>query len=255
MKRLENKVVLITGGSSGIGLDAARRMCEEGAIVYITGRNQKRLDEAVESLQSNVIGIQADSSIKKDMEHIYEIIKQQQGHVDVIFANAGVGKYVSLDNLTEDDIDWTFNINVKGAIFTVQTMLPILSEGGSIILNTSITSDLGLPDFSLYAASKAAVRSFIHSWTKDLQGKRIRVNAVSPGIIPTAAATGELGRSETEELERQNHRANLTPLKRVGNVKDVSEAIVFLASDESSYITGVELKVDGGLSAVFANHL
>ena len=134
-------------------------------------------------------------------------------------------------------------------------MLPILSEGGSIILNTSITSDLGLPDFSLYAASKAAVRSFIYSWTKDLQEKRIRINAVSPGIIPTAAATGELGRSEKEEQERQQYRASLTPLGRVGNVKDTSDAIIFLASDESSYITGVELKVDGGLSAVFANQL
>lgn len=255
MGRLDNKVVLITGGSSGIGLDAARRMYEEGAIVYITGRNQKRLDEAVNLLENKVIGIQADSSIKEDMIKVYEVIKKQQGRVDVIFANAGVGKYVSLKNITEEDIDWTFNVNVKGTIFTVQTMLPILSDGASIILNTSITSNLGLPDFSLYAASKAAVKSFIYSWTKDLEDKRIRINAISPGIIPTAAATGELGRSEIEELERQKYRANLTPLHRVGNVKDTSDAVIFLASDESSFITGTEIVVDGGLSAVFANKL
>ena len=242
MNRLQNKVVLVTGGSSGIGLDAAKKMSEEGAIVYITGRNVKRLESALECFENQVFAITADSSSKEDMNR-------------VIFANAGVGKYVSLKDLTEEDIDWTFNINVKGTIFTVQSMLPILSEGGSIILNTSITSELGLPDFSLYAASKAAVRSFIYSWTKDLQEKRIRINAVSPGIIPTAAATGELGRSEKEEQERQQYRASLTPLGRVGNVKDTSDAIIFLASDESSYITGVELKVDGGLSAVFANQL
>ena len=255
MNRLQNKVVLVTGGSSGIGLDAAKKMSEEGAIVYITGRNVKRLQSALECFENQVFAITADSSSKEDMDRVCEMIRQQHGRVDVIFANAGVGKYVSLKDLTEEDIDWTFNINVKGTIFTVQSMLPILSEGGSIILNTSITSDLGLPDFSLYAASKAAVRSFIYSWTKDLQEKRIRINAVSPGIIPTAAATGELGRSEKEEQERQQYRASLTPLGRVGNVKDTSDAIIFLASDESSYITGVELKVDGGLSAVFANQL
>lgn len=255
MERLKNKVALITGGSSGIGLDAARRMIEEGAFVYITGRNEQRLQQAVRTLHHQIRYIVADVSSRSDMNHVCQVIQQEKGHLDIVFANAGVGKYIPLMDISEDDIDWTFNINVKGTILTIQSALPLLRQGASIILNTSITSDLGLPDFSLYAASKAAVRSFIYSWTKDLEDKGIRVNAISPGIIPTAAATGELGRSEKEEQELQQYRAQLTPLKRVGNVKDISDAVVFLASDESSYITGVELKVDGGLSAVFANKL
>lgn len=255
MGRLENKIALITGGSSGIGKDAARRMIAEGAYVYITGRNEKRLQETVKELKENISYIVADSSVKKDMEKVYQVIKEEKGILDIVFANAGVGKYVSLEDIKEEDIDWTFNINVKGTVFTIQSVLPILNEGTSIILNTSITSDLGLPDFSLYAASKAAVRSFIYSWTKDLQNKKIRINAISPGVIPTAAATGELGRSQEEEKQRQEYRANLTPLGRVGKVEDISEAVVFLASDESNYITGIELKVDGGLSAIFANNL
>lgn len=255
MLRLQNKIALITGGSSGIGKDAARRMLEEGAYVYITGRNEKRLKETVKELSGNMSYIVADSSVKNDMEKVYQVIKNEKGKLDIVFANAGVGKYVSLQEITEEDIDWIFNINVKGTIFTIQSVLPLLNEGASIILNTSITSDLGLPDFSLYAASKAAVKSFIYSWTKDLQNQKIRINAISPGVIPTAAATGELGRSKEEEKERQEYRSKLTPLGRIGKVEDISEAVVFLASDESSYITGIELTVDGGLSAVFANKL
>lgn len=255
MGKLDNKVALITGGSSGIGFDAAKRMLEEGAFVFITGRRENALKEAAKKLGANARYVQADAGIKADMQRASEIIKKEKGKLDVIFVNAGIGSYIKLEDITEQDIDQTFNANVKGTIFTVQCMLPILVPGASIILNTSVTANLGLPNFSVYAASKAAVRSFIHSWTKDLQDRKIRVNAVSPGVIPTAAAIGELGRSEQEEVERQKWRAGLTPLGRVGAVEDISNAVVFLASDESSYITGTELAVDGGLTAVFANRL
>lgn len=254
-KRLENKIALITGGSSGIGFDAAKAMILEGAHVYITGRRKKTLIQAVEELGEQAVYIQADVSKKSDMERVYKVIQAESGKLDIIFANAGVGKYIELENITEDDIDKIFNVNVKGVVFTIQSVLPIISEGASIILNTSITANLGLPDFSIYAASKAAVRSFIYSWTTDLRAKKIRVNAVSPGIVPTATATGELGRIPQEEIATQQWRASLTPLGRVGKLSDISNAVIYLSSDESSYVTGVELVVDGGLSAVFANRL
>lgn len=255
MKRLENKVALITGGSSGIGFESARKMVEEGAVVYITGRREQALQKAVQQLGSNAHYVCADVAVKQDMLRVCEVIQSKEKKLDILFANAGIGRYVKLEELTEEEIDRTLGTNVKGTILTVQSMLPILSEGASIILNTSITAELGLPDFSLYAASKAAVRSFIHSWTTDLKNRHIRVNAVSPGAIPTAAATGELGRSPEEEQERQKWRTSLTPLGRMGNTKDIANAVIFLASDESSFVTGVELTVDGGMSAVFANRL
>lgn len=255
MDRLKGKVALITGGSSGIGLDAAKHMAQEGAVVYITGRREKALKEAVKQIGENARYVCGDVSSLDDMKKVCEIISLQDNHLDVLFANAGIGRYVKLEDLTEEEIDRTLATNIKGTIFTVQAMLPILSRGASIILNTSITEDLGLPDFSLYAASKTAVRSFIHSWTTDLKKYGIRVNALSPGIIPTAAATGELGRSVEEEQRLQAHRQKLIPLGRMGHVNDISHAVVFLASDESSFITGIELTVDGGLSSVFANQL
>ncbi len=255
MKRLENKVALITGGSSGIGFESARKMVEEGAVVYITGRREQALQKAVQQLGNNAHYVCADVAVKQDMLHVCEVIQSKEKKLDILFANAGIGRYIKLEELTEEEIDRTLGTNVKGTILTVQSMLPILSEGASVILNTSITAELGLPDFSLYAASKAAVRSFIHSWTTDLKNRHIRVNTVSPGVIPTAAATGELGRSPEEEQERQKWRTSLTPLGRMGNTKDIGNAVVFLASDESSFITGVELTVDGGMSSVFANRL
>lgn len=196
-----------------------------------------------------------DVAVKQDMLRVCEVIQSKEKKLDVLFANAGIGRYMKLEELTEEEIDRTFDTNVKGTIFTVQTMLPILSEGASIILNTSITAELGLPDFSLYAASKAAVRFFIHSWTTDLKSRHIRVNAISPGVISTAAATGELGRTVQEEQELQKWRKSLTPVSRMGSVEDIANAVIFLASDESSFVTGVEFTVDGGMSAVFANRL
>ena len=217
MKRLENKVALITGGSSGIGFESARKMVEQGAVVYITGRREQALQKAVQQLGSNAHYVCADVAVKQDMLRVCKVIQSEEKKLDILFANAGIGRYVNLEELTEEEIDRTLGTNVKGTIFTVQAMLPILSEGASIILNTSITAELGLPDFSLFAASKAAVRSFIHSWTTDLNSRRIRANAVSPGVIPTAAATGELGRSPEEEQERQKWRTSHTPLGRKGN--------------------------------------
>lgn len=252
---LKNKIAIITGGSSGIGLDTARKFIEEGAYVYITGRNEEKLKETIGLLKNNISYIKADVSKKEDMQNVYETIKKEKGKLDIIFANAGVGKYIKLEDITEEDIDWTFNINVKGTIFTVQCLLPLLTKGSSIIINTSITSNLGIPDFSLYAAAKSAQKSFIHSWTADLKDRKIRVNAISPGIIPTSAATKELGRSIEEEIKKQEERAKLIPAGRIGNVKDISNAVVFLASDESNYINGIELTVDGGLSSIFANKL
>lgn len=255
MDRVKGKVALITGASSGIGLESAKRLLDEGAIVYITGRRLAPLQEAVTLTDGRMRYIQADCSKKADMEITAEQIRQECGRLDIVFANAGVGKYIKLEDITEADLDWTLGINIKGTFFTVQSVLPILSEGASIILNTSITEDMGLPDFSLYAASKAAVSSLVHSWTTDLKARHIRVNAISPGVIPTSAGTGELGRSEEEEIAKQKWRTSLTPLGRMGNVSDIADTVVFLASAESSFITGIELKVDGGISAAFVNRM
>lgn len=255
MNRLKNKTALITGGSSGIGFETAHLMTKEGAFVFITGRQEEALKKAVEQLGNSVSYIKADVSSWNDMQNVKNTILKKHRKLDIVFANAGIGNYIKLADITEKDIDRVFNVNVKGTIFTIQAALPILAEKASVILNTSVTIELGLPDFCLYAASKAAIRSFVHSWSTDLKDKKIRVNAVSPGIIPTAAATGELGRSKEEENIMQKERKKLIPLGRMGNVHDIANAVVFLASDESSFITGTEITVDGGLSAVFANKL
>lgn len=252
---LEEKVALITGGSSGIGLETAKKFVNEGAFVYITGRNEEKLKNAVSSIGRSIKYIVADISKKEDMNYVCEMIKKDKRRLDILFANAGVGRYIKFQDITEQDIDWTFNNNFKGTIFTIQSVLPILNDESSIILNTSITSNLGLPDFCLYAGAKAAIKSLIHSLTTDFKDRRIRVNAISPGIIPTNAATGELGRTEKEEQIKQQERAKLTPLGRNGKVLDIAEAVTFLASDKSKFITGIELTVDGGLSSVFANKL
>lgn len=254
-KLLANKVALVTGGNSGIGLATAQALIEAGAFVYITGRREPVLQQAVQQLGKNSAYVRADVSVFDDMQRVAQTIKEQSGQLDIVFANAGVGQYIALGEMTSAQIDQVLNTNIKGTILTVQAVLPLLTTGASIILNTSVTANLGLPNFSLYAASKAAVRSFIHSWTADLRDRQIRVNAVSPGVVPTPAATGELGRSAEQEQMKQQHRAQLTPLKRVGQVADISQAVLFLASDQSAFITGTEITVDGGLSAVFADEL
>lgn len=249
--RLDGKVALITGGGTGIGLDVAKRYVAEGAYVYITGRRENKLQEAVKSIGENASYVRADVSVKEDMEHVAQVIKEEQGHLDILFANAGVGNYVALEDVTEKEFDRVMKTNVLGTYFSAQACLPLMGEGSTIILNTSVTAQLGLPNFSLYIAAKSAEKSFIKTWTNELRDRKIRVNAIAPGIIPTDAAGGELGRSPEEEKKTQAYRATLIPAGRVGNVADISNAAVFLGCDESAYISGQEITVDGGLAAIY----
>ena len=249
--RLEGKVALITGGATGIGFEIARRYVEEGAYVYMTGRREDRLAEAALAIGRSVGYMAADVSDKASMLSVADRIAAEQGHVDIVVCNAGIGGYVALTDIDEAEFDRVMHTNVLGSYHTVQACLPLMGEGSAIILNTSVTASLGLSDFSLYIAAKSAMRSFIHTWTAELRDRRIRVNAIAPGIIPTPAAGGELGRSPEEEGERQAYRATLIPAGRVGDVADIANAAVYLGSDESSYVSGIELLVDGGLAAIY----
>ena len=249
---LKGRTALVTGGNSGIGFGAAKCLIEAGAFVYITGRKKPQLDNALLQLGSNARALQADLTIKKEMEHVASIIKSEKGSLDIIFANAGGGKPLPLEETTEDFFDRTFAVNVKGVLFTVQTMLPILKDGSSIILNASITADMGLPGFGIYAATKAAVRSLARSWTTDLKNKKIRVNAVSPGVVPTEGYTTEQGMTEQQVKEYTDRVSHEIPVGRVGTSEEIGNAVVFLASDAASFITGVELTIDGGQTMVYA---
>lgn len=252
---LQGKTALITGGSAGIGFGAAKRFLAEGATVYITGRREEKLREAAAALGEKVHYVVADAGSKEDMDRTAQVIREEQGRLDVVFCNAGIGHYIKFEDITENDIDRVFNTNFKGTIFTIQSALPILAEGASIILNTSMTEDMGLPDFCIYAASKCAVKSLIYSLTTDFKEKKIRVNAVAPGVVPTEAAYRELDRTAEEEAKKQKQRAEIAPLGRLGTVEDIAAAVTFLASEESSYVTGIEITVDGGMSRVFAGRL
>lgn len=249
--RLEGKVALITGGGTGIGLDIARSYVEEGAYVYITGRRENKLQEAIQQIGHAVDYVVADVTKKEDMEKVANKIKQEKGKLDILVANAGVGNYVAIEDVDQEEFNRVMYTNVLGTYYCAQTCLPLMKEGSSIILNTSVTASLGLPNFSLYIAAKSAMKSFIYTWTSELRDRKIRVNALAPGVIPTDAAGKELGRSEEEEKELQEYRASLIPAGRVGNVKDISQAAIFLGSDESSYISGIEIRVDGGLAAIY----
>ena len=249
MRKLEGKIALVTGGSSGIGLATAKQFVAEGAYVYITGRRQVELDAAVEAIGKNVKGIQSDVSKLEDLDRLFATIEQEQGHIDVIFANAGVGEIAPLGSISEEHFDKTFNTNVKGLLFTVQKALPLLPEGAAIILNASTASTVGTPAFSVYSATKAAVRSFARNWTLDLKDRKIRVNAISPGVVPTPGYT-LLGLSEEQVQEFVDSQAVTIPLGRVGTPDEIAKAVVFLASDDSSFVNGIELFVDGGMAQV-----
>jgi len=249
MKKLEGKVALITGGNSGIGLATAKLFAEEGAHVFITGRRQDELDAAVKQIGKNVTGIQGDVSNLADLDRLYAAIKQQKGHIDVLFANAGGAEFVPLGSITEEHFDKTFNINVKGLVFTVQKALPLFRDGGSIILNASIASTKGMGALSVYSATKAAVRSFARTWTTDLKQRKIRVNAISPGPIDTPAI-GKLASTKEEAEQMKTHMAAAVPLGRMGHSDEIAKAALFLASDDSSFVTGIELTVDGGMAQV-----
>ena len=249
MGKLDGKIALVTGGNSGIGLATAKRFVAEGAHVYITGRRQASLDEAVKEIGGNVTGVQGDVANLADMDRLFAQIKQEQGRLDVVFANAGAGEFVTLGNYTEEHFDSTFNTNVKGLVFTVQKALPLLPNGATIVLNASIVSIKGMPAFGVYSATKAAVRSFARTWTNELKDRGIRVNVVSPGPIDTPAMKG-LGKTEEEVNAVRAGLAAAVPLGRIGNPDEIAKAVVFLASEDSSYVAGVELFVDGGFVAV-----
>lgn len=249
-QKLSGKVALVTGGTSGIGLATAKQFVAEGAYVFITGRRQTELDAAVNEIGKNVMGIQGDVSNLADLDRLYATIEQEQGRLDIIFANAGVGEFMPLGSITEEHFDKTFNINVKGLLFTVQKALPLIPEGASIILNASTTSIKGTPAFSVYSATKAAVRSFARNWTLDLKDRKIRLNAISPGVVPTPAYNPLWGLNEEQLKELMENLANNIPLGRVGTPDEIAKAVVFLASDDSSFVNGIELFVDGGMAQI-----
>lgn len=247
--KLDGKTALITGGNSGIGLATAQRFVAEGAYVFITGRRQKSLDEAVEKIGSkNVCAVQGDVSVLADLDKLFARIKSEKAHLDVLFANAGGGATMPLGEITEEHFDKTFNINVKGVVFTVQKALPLMRGGGSIILNASTASIKGAPGFSIYSASKAAVRNLARSWILDLKGRNIRINVISPGVVPTPGYD-TLGSKEQIQGFVDSMVATI-PMGRVGTTDDIANVVLFLASDESSFVDGVELFVDGGMTQV-----
>lgn len=247
---LKGKVALITGGSSGIGLATAKRFVAEGALVFITGRRQTELDRAVSEVGSNITAIRGDAANLADLDSVYDIIRLQQGHLDTVFANAGIGEFAALGQITEEHFDKQFDVNVKGMLFTVQKALPLLRDGGSIVLNASIVASKGNPNFSVYSASKAAVRSFARTWSVDLRARKIRVNAISPGTIPTPGYNTNLGLTDDQVKEFVQGSLPDIPLGRAGTADEIAGAVLFLASSESSYVTGIELFVDGGLSQI-----
>jgi NAD(P)-dependent dehydrogenase (short-subunit alcohol dehydrogenase family) len=246
MKRLEGKVALITGGNSGIGLATAKQFVHEGAYVFITGRRDPELAQAVKEVGGNVTGVQGDVSKLDDLDRLFAQIKRHKGRLDVVFANAGGAlPLATLGSITEEQYDSIFNANVKGLLFTVQKALALMPDGASIILNASVVGSKGLPDWSVYSATKAAVRSFARTWTTDLKARRIRVNAVSPGYTDTPPWHSIEGAEE-----RMKFISSSVPLGRFGTPDEIARAVVFLASDDASYITGTELFVDGGFAQV-----
>ena len=249
MGKLEGKIALITGGNSGIGLATAKQFVNEGAYVFITGRREPELAAAVKEIGRNVTAVQGDVANLDDLDRLFAQIKREKTRLDVVFANAGVAKYAPFGTITEEFFDSIFNINVKGVLFTVQKALPLMPDGATIILNASIVGSKGLPANSVYSATKAAVRSFARTWTTDLKERRIRVNAVSPGAIETPGLNDLLASAEAGQ-ERRKMISNTVPLGRFGTPDEIAKAVVFLASGDSSYITGTELFVDGGFAQV-----
>lgn len=250
MSRLEGKIAVITGANSGIGLATARTFLKEGAgRVYITGRRKAELDAAVAELGSRAVGVQGDVSRPDDLDELYDRIKAEVGRIDAVFANAGYAEPAPLGSLTEAHVDGLLNTNVKGVIWTVQKALPLLVPGSSIILSASIVASKGFGDWSLYSASKAAVRSFARTWAQDLKGRNIRVNAVSPGVIETPAWT-ESGLPQDHVSGFFDFAASVTPLGRTGRDEEIASAVAFLASADSSFVNGSELFVDGGMAQV-----
>ncbi len=247
--RFENKVVVVTGGTSGIGLATATAFSREGAVVFITGRRQAALDAAALVIGGRVTTVQADMARMADIDLLYEKVRQQHTHIDVIFANAGGGEFAPLGAITEKHFESTYNTNVKGVLFTVQNALPMLRDGGAIVLNASNVSISGTPAFSVYSASKAAVRSFARNWILDLKDRRIRVNAVSPGVTETAGLNDLFGGGD-QAAGAKALLVGQIPAGRIGQPEEIANVVLFLASDEASFVNGVELFVDGGQTQI-----
>jgi NAD(P)-dependent dehydrogenase (short-subunit alcohol dehydrogenase family) len=249
MGKLIGKIAVITGGNSGIGLATAKRFVSEGAYVFVTGRRQDELDKAVAVLGSGVTGVQGDISNLDDLGRLFATVQAEKGHVDILFANAGIGGMSPLGAISEDQFDSIFDVNVKGTLFTVQKALPLMRAGGSIILTGSTTGSMGTPAFSVYSATKAAIRNFARSWALDLKGTGIRVNVLSPGATTTPGLLNGLARTGMQEALLAGF-ANQAPLGRVGDSDETAAVALFLGSDDSSFMTGSEVFVDGGLAQV-----
>lgn len=246
--KLAGKVAVVTGGTTGIGLASAKQLVADGAFVFITGRRQNELDTAVREIGKNVIGVQGDISNLSDLDKLFAIVKKEKGSLDILFANAGGGGFAPLGSITEEQFDQTFNINVKGTLFTVQKALPLLNKGSSVILTSSTAGSRGFPAFSVYGATKAAIRSFARSFTADLKDRDIRVNAISPGPIATPGLAGLVPKEHVDGLHSQ--LVTGIPLGRMGQPEEIAKAVSFLASDESSFIAGTEFFVDGGSAQI-----
>jgi NAD(P)-dependent dehydrogenase (short-subunit alcohol dehydrogenase family) len=248
-KRFENKVVVVTGGTSGIGLATAKAFASEGAAVFVTGRRQDALDAAVKAIGGTVTGVRGDMAKLADIDRLYDAVQQQHAQVDVVFANAGGGDMAPLGAITEEQYQRIFDTNVKGVLFTVQKALPLMKDGGSVVLTASTTSVSGTPAFSVYSATKAAVRNFARSWILDLKDRHIRVNAVSPGVTDTAGLDHLFGGGD-DAAGTKDYLAGLIPAGRIGQPEEVAKAVLFLASDDASFVNGVELFVDGGQAQI-----
>jgi NAD(P)-dependent dehydrogenase (short-subunit alcohol dehydrogenase family) len=248
-KKLSGKVAVITGGNSGIGFATAKLFAEEGAKVFVTGRRQAELDAAVQKIGLGATAVQGDVTKLPDLDRLYATVQKDAGRLDILFANAGTGELLPLGAITEQHFDRTFDLNVKGLLFTVQRALPLMQDGGSVVLNASMAGSKGMPAFSVYAASKAAVRSFARTWAVDLKDRKIRVNALSAGVIPTDGYRAA-GLTEEQIKGFATQMAAHTPLGRVGTVDEVAKAVLFLASSDSSFVNGIELFVDGGMAQV-----
>jgi len=244
------RIALITGGSSGLGLATAKRLAREGATVYVTGRRQAELDAAVVDIGDRAKAIRGDIAIAADLDRMYATIADAEGRLDILFANAGGGEFAPLGSITEAQFDKYFGINVKGTLFTVQKALPLMPAGSAIVVNGSMASIKGAPAFGVYAATKAALRSFVRTWASDLKGRNIRVNAVAPGTVVTPGYKTELGLNDEQIEQYRAHVADITPLGRTGTPDEVARAVSFLASEDAAYITGIELFVDGGQAQI-----
>jgi len=250
MNKLQGKIAVVTGGSTGIGLATAKLFAEEGATVYITGRRQAELDAAVKSIGGNAFGIQADSSNNADLDRLFDTIRGRSGHIDALYVNAGGGSMQPLGQITEQNVADTFNRNVTGLLFTVQKALPLLAEGAAVVLTGSITGITGTPAFSVYSASKAAVRALARSWILDLKDRHIRVNVVSPGPVRTPGLVELAGTDPAAQQGLVDYLASQVPLGRVAEPEEIAKAVLFLASSDSSFVNGAELFVDGGMAQV-----